>query len=142
MSEITFDFKATTVLSKELILRIISEEQIFTHYGVDIKKGLFCSKLRPDHRPTCALFRNKRGRLMYKDFGTGQCFDCFAYVMEKFQCSYYMALQIIANDFGIIRRKDLIKHRPKIEYSGIKFEEKESAKIQIQTREFNEKELN
>ena len=77
-----------------------------------------------------------------KDFSGAFSGDAFAVVMEKFQCSYYMALQIIANDFGIIRRKDLTKHRPKIEYSGIKFEEKESAKIQIQTREFNENELN
>ncbi|MBQ8132325.1 MAG: hypothetical protein IJ193_07535 [Bacilli bacterium] len=77
-----------------------------------------------------------------KDFSGAFSGDCFAVVMERFQCSYYMALQIIANDFGIIRRNDLTKHKPKIEYSGIKFEEKESAKIQIKTRDFTEDELN
>ena len=76
-----------------------------------------------------------------KDFSGAFSGDCFSVVMEKFQCSYYMALQIIANDFGIIHRDDLKINLPKIEYSGIKFEERKSAKIQIQTREFNQKEL-
>ena len=76
-----------------------------------------------------------------KDFSGAFSGDCFSVVMEKFQCSYYMALQIIANDFGIIRRKDLHKNKPKVEYSGIKFEEKEATRIQIQTRHFNDKEL-
>lgn len=130
-------------ITKEIILNRVSEEQIMEHYlGIPIQKGLFRSPLRRDDKPTCSFYRDRRGRLIMKDFSGAFSGDAFAVVMEKFQCSYYMALQIIANDFGIIRRKDLTKHRPKIEYSGIKFEEKESAKIQIQTREFNEKELN
>ena len=130
-------------ITKEIILNRVPEEQIMEHYlGVPIQKGLFRSPLRRDNKPTCSYYRDKRGRLIMKDFSGAFSGDAFAVVMEKFQCSYYMSLQIIANDFGIIRRKDLTKHRPKIEYSGIKFEEKESAKIQIQTREFNEKELN
>ncbi len=112
------------------------------HYlGVPIQKGLFRSPLRNDRNPTASFYRDRRGRLIMKDFSGAFSGDCFSVVMEKFQCSYYMALQIVANDFGIIRRKDLKKNYPKIEYSGIKFEEKESAKIQIQTRDFNKKEL-
>ena len=130
-------------ITKELILSRVSEEQIMEHYlGIPIKKGLFRSPLRNDKVPTCSFYRNSRGRLIMKDFSGAFSGDCFAVVVEKFQCSYYMALQIIANDFGIIRRKDLTKHRPKIEYSGIKFEEAEPTDIQIQTRQFNEKELN
>ena len=126
-------------ITKEIILNRVSEEQIMEHYlGIPIQKGLFRSPLRKDDKPTCSFYRDRRGRLIMKDFSG----DAFAVVMEKFQCSYYMALQIIANDFGIIRRMDLTKHRPKIEYSGIKFEEKEATRIQIQTRDFNEKELN
>ena len=130
-------------ITKELILNRIPEEQIMEHYlGIKIQKGLFRSPLRNDKRPTASLYRDKRGRLIMKDFSGAFSGDCFSVVMEKFQCSYYMALQIIANDFGIIRRKDLIKHKPKIEYSGIKFEEKEPARIQIKTRDFTDKELN
>lgn len=130
-------------ITKELILQKVPEEQIMEHYlGVHIQKGLFKSPLRRDNRPTCGFFRNSRGRLMMKDFSGAFCGDCFAVVQEKFQCSYYMALQIIANDFGIIHRPDIAVNKPKIEYSGTVLEERKSAKIQIQTRDFTQKELN
>ena len=128
-------------VSKELILSKISEEEIFEFYGVKVVKGLFCSKLRHDARPTVSLYRSNKGRLVYRDFGTAQSLDCFGYVQELFGCSFYMALQIIANDFGIIHRPDLKPNKAKIEYSGIKFEEKKSAIIRVQTRDFNEREL-
>ena len=129
-------------ITKELILSRVSEEQIMEHYlGIPIQKGLFRSPLRNDRNPTASFYRDRRGRLIMKDFSGAFSGDCFSVVMEKFQCSYYMALQIIANDFGIIRRKDLHKNKPKVEYSGIKFEEKEAIRIQIQTRHFNDKEL-
>lgn len=148
MGDITFDLSETKNLieerpiTKEFILQKVSEEEIFEHYGVPIKKGLFCSKLRNDHRPTVGLYRNKRGRLIIKDFGSDFSGDCFTYVMALFNVSYYMALQIIANDFGIIQRNDLLKNRAKIRYSGTKIEEHKPAKIQIQTRNFVQDEIN
>ncbi len=147
MGDILFDFSETVgleeeqPLTKELILSKVSEETIFEHYGVPIKKGLFCSKLRQDHKPTVGLYRNKRGRLIMKDFGSNFSGDCFAYVMALFNVSYYMALQIIANDFGIINRPDLKINKAKINPTGTKFEEQKSAVIQIQTREFKQQEL-
>lgn len=129
-------------VTQELILSKISEEEVFEHYGIAVKKGLFCSHLRQDKRPTVSFFRSKTGKLYLKDFGDGSCHDCFSYVQALFGVSYYMALQIIANDFGIISRPKLEKNKPKIQYSGVKFEDKESAIIQVQTRDFNEKELN
>lgn len=128
-------------ITKELILSKVSEEQIFEHYGVPIKKGLFCSTLRRDKNPTVALYRNKSNRLMMKDFGDGSCLDCFGLVEVKFGVSYYMALQIIANDFGIISRQDLSKNKPKIKYTGTKIEETTQARIQVEIREFDEEDL-
>ena len=147
MGDIKFDLSETCNiteeqnLSKEYILSKISEEMIFEHYGVPIKKGLFCSKLRSDHRPTVGFYRNKKGRLIIKDFGSDFSGDCFTYVMALFNVSYYMALQIIANDFGLIHRNDLTINKAKIKYTGVKFEERQSAVIQVQTREFNHLEL-
>ena len=147
MGDITFDLSETNnliednYLTKEIILQRVSEEAIFEHYGVPIKKGLFCSKLRNDRKPTVGLYRNKKGRLIMKDFGSDFNGDCFSYVMALFDVSYYMALQIIANDFGIINRKDLKANKAKIKPTGTKFEAQKSAIIQIQTREFNDKEL-
>ena len=147
MGDITFDISETkniaeeAPLTKDLILQKVSEEAILEHYGVPIQKGLFCSRLRQDKKPTVGLFRNKRGRLIVKDFGSDFSGDCFAYVMALFNVSYYKALQIIANDFGIISRTDLKVNKPKIVPTGAKFEERKSAVIQIQTREFNQSEL-
>lgn len=128
-------------LTKEEILKAVSEESIFEHYGVPIKKGLFCSKLRQDHKPTVGFYRNKQNRLIIKDFGSDFSGDCFAYVMALFNVSYYMALQIVANDFGLIHRSDLTVNKAKIKPTGTKFEEQKSAVIQIQTRTFKQSEL-
>lgn len=73
MSEL-FDFdniNKELELTKETILEKLSEEEIFAHYGVPIKHGLFCSTLRQDNHPTVSLHRNKSGHLMMKDFGNG-----------------------------------------------------------------------
>jgi len=139
---VTKDVVEETPLTKEFILEKLSEETILEHYGVPIQKGLFCSKLRKDSRPTVGLYRNNKGRLIVHDFGDGTHLDCFAYVMALFGVSYYMSLQIIANDFGLIKRTDIKKHKAKIEATGTKFEERKSSTIQIQTREFNQQELN
>ena len=58
-------------LNKEIILSKISEEEIFSFYGVPIQKALFCSKLRKDAKPTCGTYRNKNGHIIYHDFGDG-----------------------------------------------------------------------
>ena len=128
-------------LSKELILSRISEEEILSFYGIPIQKGLFCSKLRHDVKPTVSCFRNKKGRLIIHDFGDGSYYDCFSYVQALFQVSYYMALNIIANDFGIIKKIKLTKNKAKIEYHGEKVEEKSTARINVEIRDFDEKDL-
>lgn len=128
-------------LNKELILSKISEEEILSFYGVPIQKGLFCSKLRKDAKPTVSVFRNKKGRIMVHDFGDGSYYDCFGYVQALFQVSYYTALNIIANDFGIIEKIKLVKNKPKLEYHGEKVEEKSTARINVELRDFNEKDL-
>lgn len=57
-------------ITKELILKRVSEETLMEHYlGVPIKKGLLKSPLRNDNKPTCAFYRSKKsGRLIFKDF--------------------------------------------------------------------------
>lgn len=67
-----FDLTQTSSinLTKDFILEKVREEEIWAFYGIPITKGLFCSKIRVDRTPTCALHRNKQGRLIMKDFGT------------------------------------------------------------------------
>ena len=128
-------------ISKEDILAKVSEETIFEHYGVPIKKGLFCSKLRNDKHPTVALYRSKIGVLLMKDFGSDFCGDCFFYVANLFNVSYYEALKIVANDFGIIKSDKLEIHKPQIKYTGNKLKETVETEIKVEIRNFQDYEL-
>lgn len=135
-----FSFKPK--LSKELILSRFSEEQLMEYYlNIPVKKGLFRSSLRNDKNPTCSYFRNNRGTLLFKDFATGQCLNVFGVVQERFNCDYFEALRIIANDFGIIQDKDLQKNPGKINKNPIKIEDKEVSKIQVEIQDFSDLEL-
>lgn len=133
-----------TEITKELILKKVPEENIMEFYlGVPVKKGLFRSPIRNDKSPTVSFYRSpKTGRLIYKDFGcTDHVGDCVSMVMIKFNCSYYQALQIIANDFGIVTKKHLVKNKPKMEFTNTRFEEKGDAIIQVEIKDFSDKEL-
>lgn len=130
-------------ITKELLLSKNSEETYMEHYlGIPVKKGLFKSPLRKDSKPTASFFRNKKGDLIFHDFRGDFYGNFISVVMELFQCSYYKALKIIANDFGINNYKNYEKHESKIEYSGIIFKETQSTSIiQVEKKEFSQKEL-
>ena len=132
-----------TEITKELILKKVPEENIMEFYlGVPVKKGLFKSPLRNDRKPTCAFYRsNRSGRLLFKDFGSEMNGDFVSVVMYKFNCSYYQALQIIANDFGIISKPHLTKNKQLIEFTNKRFEESGDAIIQVEVKDFTDKEL-
>lgn len=136
------DFSFKPRLSKELILECISEEEIMSRYlGVPITKKLFCSPLRNDHKPTCGFFRNKNGTLMFKDFGTGNCYNCFNMVMEMFHCDYWDALKKIANDFHILE-SDIINLKGYVKkVDSIKIKDTKPTKIQVEIKDYTDKEL-
>lgn len=131
------DYTLEPTVTKELILSKVREETLMEHYlGIPVRKGLFKSPLRVDSRPTCAFYRNKKGAIIFKDFRGDFSGDCVSVVMYKFNCSFYKALQIIANDFGIISRKDLSVNPSKIKkYSETKFEDKGNAVIQVELKD-------
>ena len=128
-------------ITKEFLLSKNSEETYMSTYlRVPIKRGLFCSPLRKDHKPTCSFCHSKKGELMYHDFGTGFHENFVGVVMEIHKCSYQEALNIIAEDFGYISKAE---DRPavKIKVSNVKLEEKTETLIQIKPKAFSEQEL-
>lgn len=138
-----FRFENPVKLNKSFILSNITEEQIMSFYlkiPID-KKKLFCSPLRKDKSVTCSIFRSNKGTLLFKDFATGEALNCFEIVKRLFNCDYFKALRIIANDFGIIHDKTLKKTPGKINNSPIKIEDKEISKIQVEIQDFSELEL-
>lgn len=138
-----YSLEVPTRITKEILLKDHSQEDFFEHYlGVPVKKGLFCSPsiIRKDSKPTCAFYKGANGVLKYKDFA-GPTFDFVGAVMHIYKCSYYSALQIIANDFNIIQLDNIKKNPPKMQYTGVVLKETEHAKIQVEIQEFTEKEL-
>lgn len=135
------DFTFKQNLNKDLILSNISEEQIMEFYlKVPVKKGLFCSSLREDNRPTCSFYRNKGGYLIFKDFATGQHLNCFGVVETLFGVNYYKALEIIANDFGI-QYSDIPKNKGTVNKYAKRLSEKTISKIQVEIKEYSKEEL-
>lgn len=136
------NFQFEPKLTKDLILSRFSEEQLMEYYlHIPIKRGLFRSPLRKDKQPTCSFYRNSSGTLIFKDFATGQHLNVFGVVQELFRCDYFESLKIIANDFGIVRDKNLQKNPGKINENPIKIEDKETSKIQIEMQDFTDLEL-
>jgi hypothetical protein len=135
-----FEFKKN--ISEKLIFSKYSEEQIMEFYlHIPIRKGLFKSPLRIDHHNTCSFYRNKQGNLIFKDFATGQHLTCINVVMTLFNCSYWDALKIIANDFKIVEDPNIPLNKGKINKTPIKIENKEISKIQVEVKEFSDYEL-
>lgn len=136
------DYSLKPTITKNLILSRFSEEQIMEYYlRVPISKKLFRSPLRNDHIPTCSLYRNDKGQLIFKDFATGQYLNVFGVVQAMFHCDYWEALRIIANDFGIVRDNTLQRNPGKINLSPPRVEEREISKIQVEIQPFTELEL-
>ena len=140
MSE-TLTIEIPPKLSKELIEDRVGQETLMSTYsGVPIKRGLFKSTLRSDKKPTCAFYRNNKGRLIYKDFGSDFCGDWISVLRYKFNCDFVTALRIAANDFGIIKSPKLVKS--KIIKPEEIIPETKQAIIQVEIRPFQEYELN
>ena len=134
-------FKIEPTITKEFLLSKNSQETYLNYYlGVPVKKGLFISPLRNDKRPTCAFYTNKKGDIIFKDFGSDMCGNFINVVMMKYNCSYYQALKIIANDFGYITTSNPKNPKP-IKVCEEKFKETSEAIIQVKLKNFTTEEL-
>lgn len=141
-----FSTEGHDVLSREAILKRISEFDIFRYYisGLEKPNQPFCSELRKDHSPTCRVSLLGVG-YRYKDFGTGDTYTCFAYVQAKYGLKSYEALRVIAADFRLgldnytpVRRT----RKPIIEVlTGVETVAKETL-IKIVPKEFTKADIN
>lgn len=128
-------------ITKEYLLSKNSEETYMTTYlGIPVTPGLHISPLRNDKRPTASFFRNRKGELIFHDFGTGFHENFIGVVMEINKCSYPRAIEIIAEDFHLIPNETDRKLK-KVKISNIILEEKPETQIKIIPKEFTEGEL-
>lgn len=89
-------------LNKENILSRISEWDIFRYYSDNFKRPnkKFKSDFRLEEIGSCSI-SNYKGKIIYRDFGLCETYDCFAYVQKKYKCSFIEALNIINKDFNL-----------------------------------------
>lgn len=137
------DFSIKPTLNKELILSYYSQEQIFCYYlHIDnISKKLIRNPTRHDKNPTCGFYKSSNGTVLMHDFATGEKFNCFSLVAKLYNCDYWQALRIIANDFNVLKDKTIHKNIGKISSNTVKVEEKEIADIRVEIQPFSELEL-
>lgn len=136
-----FNFNIDSKVTKEFILSNINQETIFSFYlGISINtKVLYKSPFREDKNPTCGFYKNSSGTLYFHDFALNKHYNCFNVVMEKYGCSYYKALRIIAQDFNLIK-DNINKVERKINYVK-EVEVKKATCIQVEIKKFSEEEL-
>lgn len=114
----------TLGITKEKLLEKVTQYQIFKYYCKNfIENKLFSSEFRSDTTPSCKIYNNN-GKLIYHDNGSGETYDCFAYVQAKYKAQFKMdlyfneVLRIIANDFGVIKTINNKKIIPSLNYIG------------------------
>jgi len=96
-------FEFTVPLSKEFILKRVSEEDIFERY-LGIRPEYvhqFCNPLRTDNHPGCGFYVDKFQRIKFSDQAGGFNWDCFNVVEYLFKCDFKTAMKTIATDFGL-----------------------------------------
>ncbi len=138
--ELTFNGIQQPV-TKDFILSKINQESIMEYYtGVSASsKKLALSPFRTDNNVTCSCYKSKSGILYLHDFATNEHINCFEAVMRLNNCNYYQALEIIAEDFGLIDSRSFIRtSKPKI---VPEIKETETCNIQVQLKEFTKEEL-
>lgn len=137
------DFSFEPQITKNYLLNKFSEETYMEYYlGIKVKKGLFKSPLRRDNNPTCSFYRNAKKELIFKDFNGSFYGNFVDVVMYKYNLNYHQALRTIANDFGFIKNNNIIKHKGIINNNTSVFKDTGSANIQVEIKDFTEKELN
>lgn len=131
----TFDNVEIPVTLEEVRSKV-AEEDIFRRYCSNFRKinEPFLSDLYNDSNPSCRIFR-KNGELRYKDFGNGDYYNCFSYLQAKYRCTFYEALNIIANDFNIKQIKQSIS--PKVIVTNDIIEPIIKSRIEIVIQPYN-----
>ena len=131
-------------LHKDSILCKISEYDIFRYYCHNFKNygDKFCSELREDRSPTCSIVPWK-GKVIYKDFGSGDSHDCFSYIQAKYGLTFSEAMRVIDTDFGLgLQSGTVIKSQIAITYGTQDVIEKRPTKIEKKARQWNVEDKN
>lgn len=89
-------------ITKDNVLRLISEEDIMRYYvGFDYVVGkAYVSPLREDSNPSFALYYTKSGSIRFKDFNGDQG-NCFDFIILKTGLDFMDTLKLVIQDFNL-----------------------------------------
>ena len=92
----------------------VTDYDIFKRYCLNFEEldRSFLSEFYNDTKPSCRIVVSSTGSLYYNDWGNGDYFKAFDYVMYKYSCSLHEVCNIIANDFGL--KKVQLNMNPKL----------------------------
>ena len=144
MENLIFDCLKPKITKEYLFSKGVNQESIMQYYtGIDVNsKKLHLSPFRSDNHITCGIYKSKKSGILYlHDFATNEHINCFEVVMRLYDCNYYEALDIIAQDFNLVEYNNCsvkVTTKPKIVPEIV---ETESCRIQIQIKDFTEEEL-
>ena len=98
-----YNTKGYKILSVDNILKKVTEYDIFKYYivGFDKPGKKFRSEIRMDKNPSCSIKIMGFSKAIYRDWATGETYDCFKYVQHKYNLTYYECLKVISNDFNL-----------------------------------------
>lgn len=130
------------LISREDILRYVTQEEVYSHYLGEsvVHLGMFNSPLREDNIPSLALYFHKTNQnvLMFRDCVTKDCGDFVVLVMKLFSISYRDALWKIAYDLGI-SQFDVQVTKQQIEYTRLIRKERVQLGIKIRPWQVKDK---
>lgn len=97
-------FNFTVPITKDYILKRVSEEEIFRRYlGIAPDyTNTFCNPLREDTSPGCGFYVDKFDRIKFKDHSWGFNWDCFNVVEYLYKTDFKGAMIRVATDFGLL----------------------------------------
>lgn len=91
------------ILTKEYILKYISEVEIFQKYlqhnVIELNKKIYLNTLRADSKSDCSYFFTNK--LLFRDFALGVTYDCFNVVMTYYNITFQQSLHQILKDFNL-----------------------------------------
>lgn len=140
MNFINHEYKK--LATKEDILALISDDEIFDYYLGGIPKKLISSPMREDKVPSFGLFKSaKYNKTFFKDFATGDSGDVFVFVKKLFNLSSLPeTCNKIVSDFNLNEYHSgdnnyniVIKRKP---FIVPKVAEPSRIEIKVKTRKF------
>jgi hypothetical protein len=88
-------------ISKETILKYISEYDIYAYYlGIFDVGKIYSSPFRKDNTPSFGIFHGKYGDLSFNDYKLGGG-DCITFVQWMEKCDYKTALHILNKRYNL-----------------------------------------